>query len=86
MFLDYFFQNTGLFCWEKNITRTKTPSYKLQPHVRRGKFIFDAASKLWYNPNSKLFFNEKTKQYSKEPGGPFYVYNESTKKLQLITS
>ena len=59
---------------------------KLQPQKRRGKFIFDAASKLWYNTNSKLFFNEKTKQYSKAPNGPFYMYNESSKKLQLITT
>ncbi len=58
---------------------------QLQMQKRRGKFIFDAASQLWYNPSSKLFFNEKTKHYSKQPNGPFYMYNETSKKLQLIS-
>jgi hypothetical protein len=52
--------------------------------ARRGKFVLDPASKLWYNPNTKLYFNETTQMYCKNPGGPFYVYSPDTKKLTLV--
>jgi hypothetical protein len=58
---------------------------RLNHEKKKGKYVYDSISGLWYNINTKYFFNEKTKVYCKNPtDGPFFRYNREMKKLVKI--
>ena len=58
---------------------------RLNHEKKKGKYVYDSISGLWYNINTKYFFNEKTKVYCKNPtDGPFFRYNREIKKLEKI--
>lgn len=58
---------------------------RLNHEKRKGKYVFDSISSLWYNTKTKYFFNENTKLYCKNPtDGPYFRYNREQKKLEQI--
>ena len=74
---------------EKNVQTTTTVDgirICLNHEKRKGKYVYDSISCLWYNTKTKYFFNEKTKVYCKNPtDGPFYRYNRELKKLEKLS-
>ena len=47
------------------------PSLDLDPSRRKGNFVFDRRSRLWYNGKTKFYYQPKKKLYARRPEGPW---------------
>eukprot|EP00939_MAST-03C_sp_MAST-3C-sp1_P002896 g2896.t1 len=67
----------------KEIYVNESVRVRLDESRRKGMFVWDHLSKLWFNRKTNFFFDPKSKLYSKRPGGPFYKFDKATRKLVL---
>ena len=65
--------------------KTSTPQSVVNSgKKRRGKYVFDEDSGLWFNESTKMFYNEVTKYYSRSPDGPYFTYDSKARKLKPV--
>jgi len=59
------------------------PELDLDHSKRKGNFIFDRKTSLWWNPKTKYLFDQKKKMYTRD-SKTWYRYDRATKKLVAV--
>ena len=49
--------------------------------VKRGHFVWDRASEMWYDEKSQFYFEEKSKLYAKRNHPQWYSFDTKQNKL-----
>ena len=75
---------------EEKVVKTKIndddePRLDLDQSKRKGNFIWDRSTSLWWNPKTKYLFDQKKKLYTRDTK-TWFQYDRTLKKLVEVTS
>ena len=57
---------------------------QLDHQKKKGNYIFDSRSGLWWHPSQKMFYNPTTKNYYMTPRGKPYSFDRSNNRMVLV--